>query len=213
MGLQSLIRLILPREDHFYSFLERQAEVAHEGARALARFGGGGRSAGEVRDEVQSIEHDGDRIVHELEEALARTFVTPIDREDLQSLSSALDDVLDLTNDTARACALYGVDAPSDAMTRLIDALVRCTAVLRAAVPHLGKQAYSELVGASREVRQLEKDADLVYREAIRALFHAPAIEARVLLRDREVLQHLEDAINHCERVADRLTNLAVKHG
>src|SRR3954462_5525693 len=98
MGIQDVIRFLLPREDHFYDFLEKQAEATREGAKALTKFSTNGTTAQEASAEVQKIEHEGDRIVHEMEEALARTFVTPIDREDLQKLSSELDDVLDLMN-------------------------------------------------------------------------------------------------------------------
>src|SRR6476619_525545 len=87
MGIQDVIRWFLPREDHFYEFLEKQASAAHEGAKALSKFSTNGNSAKEAREAVQKIEPEGDRIVHEMEEALAKTFVTPIDREDLQKLS------------------------------------------------------------------------------------------------------------------------------
>ena len=103
MGIQDVIRWFMPREDHFYGFLERQATAAHDGAKALAKFSTNGATAQQARDAVQKIEHEGDGIVHEMEEALAKTFVTPIDREDLQKLSSELDTVLDLTNGAIRA--------------------------------------------------------------------------------------------------------------
>jgi uncharacterized protein Yka (UPF0111/DUF47 family) len=120
MSLQSVIRFLLPKEDHFYTFIEKQAEVAHQGAVALSKFGNGGGSAKEVRDAVQLLEHAGDKLVHEMEEALARTFVTPIDREDLQSLSSELDDIIDMTNAAARVCDLYGVENPTPPMKELM---------------------------------------------------------------------------------------------
>src|SRR5664279_37488 len=108
MGLQAIVRWFLPREDQFYGVLEDQAAVAQEAA----------RTAG------QELEHKGDRIAHEVEESIARTFVTPIDREDLQKLSQELDDVLDLMNGAARACVLYGVERPTAPMVGLIDKLV-----------------------------------------------------------------------------------------
>jgi uncharacterized protein len=127
MGLQDLVRWLLPKGDHFYAFLERQAVAAHDGAVALAVFKDASFSAEAVAKSVQVIEHHGDAIVHELEEALAKTFVTPIDREDLQKLSSQLDDVLDPTNSTARGSVLFGVARPTVAMSTLIDKLVTRT--------------------------------------------------------------------------------------
>ncbi len=211
MSIQGVIRFLLPREDHFYDFLEQQAAVAHKGARVLVSFKEGDVVG--VRDAVQRLEHEGDRIVHEMEEALARTFVTPIDREDLQKLSSELDDVLDLMNGTVRAAALYGVDRATDPMMKLIDVLVRCTEVLEVAIPKLRKHRYQELVESARAIRKLEKEGDAIFRGAVSGLFHDGAIDAKQLLREKEVLEGLENAIDVCNNVADTLTNLAVKHG
>jgi uncharacterized protein len=210
MALQSLVRWLLPREDHFYDFLERQAVVAHDASQALASFNG---SAETTRAKVQEFEHAGDRIVHEMEEALAKTFVTPIDREDLQKLSSELDNIADLANGAARAAVLFGVETPTEPMRKLMEVLVRCTAVLKGAIPLLRKHAYADLVEKSRELRKLEKEGDGIYRDAVSKLFHDPAIDAKVLIREKAVLEDLENAIDHCNRIADTLANLAVKHG
>ena len=211
MGIQSVIRFLLPREDHFYDFLERQAVVAHKGAHALRSFKEG--DVARVRDAVQLLEHEGDKIVHEMEEALAKTFVTPIDREDLQKLSSEIDDVLDLMNGTIRAAALYGVSSATEPMMKLIDVLVRCTEMLEATIPNLRKHRYKDLVESARAVRKLEKEGDAIFRGAVSALFHDGAIDAKQLLREKEVLEGLENAIDASDHVADTLTNLAVKHG
>lgn len=222
MSIQNVIRWFLPREDHFYDFLEQQAALAHEGAHALSKFSTGASTSDQARADVQKIEHEGDRFVHEMEEALARTFVTPIDREDLQKLSSELDTVLDLTNGSIRACVLLGVDEPTEAMRKLIAIIVRSTETINQAIPKLRKHAYTELVEAARELRKIEKEGDLVYREAVSELFRsetkggafrAGASDARVLIREKTVLDDLENAIDQCDSIADILANLAVKHG
>jgi uncharacterized protein Yka (UPF0111/DUF47 family) len=213
MSLQAIVRWFLPREDHFYGFLEAQAVVAYEAAVAVARFKDESVSAAEMRLEVQELEHKGDRIAHEVEEMIARTFVTPIDREDLQKLSQELDDVLDLMNGAARACVLYGVERPTLPMIGLMDKLVECTAVLKNALPHLRAHRYTALIEASREVRKLEKDGDTVFRGAISALFKDGGVDAKQLLREREVLEHLENSIDYCQHVGSTLANLAIKHG
>ena len=213
MRLQDLVRWLLPREQHFYDFLERQAAAAHEGATALAAFSAEGATVDSVAASVQAVEHKGDAIVHELEDALAKTFVTPIDREDLQKLSSQLDDVLDLTNSAARGCVLFGVTRATPAMTSLTEKLVACTVVLKDALPNLRNHTYSALIDASRVLRKLEKEADVVYREAVRGLFGDETVDARVLLREKQVLDDLEKAIDRCEYVSDTLANLAVKNG
>lgn len=212
MALQDFVRWLLPKEDHFYAFLERQARVAHQGARALAEFVPG-QAIEDVQAKVQLLEHEGDKVVHELEEALQKTFVTPIDREDLQLLSAELDDVLDLTNSAARACALFGVASPTPPMTQLIEVLVKASAELERALPLLAKHDYAGLIAASRTIRGLEKDGDLVFRSALSKLFHDEGIDAKTLLREKEVLENLEHAIDRCERVAHTLAHLSVKHG
>lgn len=212
MGIQDVIRFFLPREDHFYDFLERQAKAAHEGAKALSKFSTNGTTAEQARDAVQKIEHEGDRIVHEMEEALAKTFVTPIDREDLQKLSSELDGVLDLTNGAIRACVMLGVVKPTEPMSRLIEIIVRATEKLNDTIPRLRKHQYTEIVSDARELRKIEKEADAVYREAISKLF-LDVNDAKVLIREKTVLEDLENAIDQCDSIADTLANLAVKHG
>jgi uncharacterized protein Yka (UPF0111/DUF47 family) len=212
MSLQSIVRWLVPRDDYFYGFLESQAEAAYKGAVALARFKDGS-SATEVRDAVQEIEHEGDKISHEMEEALAKTFVTPIDREDLHKLSTELDDILDLANGAIRAATLYGVDTPTEPMNKLMDLLVECTRVLKTAVPHLRKNAYAEITEATRALRKLEKEGDAVFREGVSALFHDVAIDAKKILREKQVLEDLENAVDACEQLGETLANLAVKHG
>lgn len=213
MGIQDLIRVLLPREDHFYDFLEKQAKVAHAGALALAKFTDNGHSADEARAAVQKFEHEGDRIVHEMEEALAKTFVTPIDREDLQRLSSELDTVLDLTNGAIRACTMLGVEEATEPMKKLVRIIVDCTRRIDEVMPLLRKNRYAELVVCARELRNIEKEADGIYREAISNLFKDPAVDAKVLIREKTVLEDLENAIDQCDSIADILANLAVKNG
>ncbi|MCC6624886.1 MAG: DUF47 family protein [Deltaproteobacteria bacterium] len=214
MGLQGFVRFLLPRADHFYEFLERQANVAHEGALALARFGSADKgTAVDVCEAVQALEHQGDGIVHEMEEALAKTFVTPLDREDLQRLSMELDDVLDLTNAAARVAMLYGVERPTEAVTRLMGILVEATALLAKVLPALRKHRYGELIDVARVVRKLEKDGDTIFRQETSRLFHDVSIDPRELIRQKTVLDDLEAAIDRCEHVASTLMNLSVKHG
>ena len=212
MGLQSIVRWLVPRENHFYDSLEKQADMAHAGALALARFKEGG-SAVDVREAVQSFEHEGDKICHQMEEALAKTFVTPIDREDLHRLSTELDNVLDLANGAIRAAALYGVDKPTEPMKKLIDLLVECTRVVKDAMPLLRTHRYAQITDATRTLRKFEKEGDAVFRDAVSRLFHDEANNAKTILREKQVLEDLENALDACEELGETLANLAVKHG
>jgi predicted phosphate transport protein (TIGR00153 family) len=213
MGLQDFIQRLLPRHDEFFELLERQAGVARKAAQALASFADEDKTAAAIMEQVQAIEHEGDKLVHEIEEALARTFVTPIDREDIHLLASSIDDVLDLTNYAARACAMLGVERPTAPMVALMKVLVEATTVLADGLPALRRRAYLELRTSMRSIRKIEKEGDRIHREAVSELFRSEPIDAKVLLREREVLEDLENAIDRCEKVADTLSNLAVKHG
>jgi hypothetical protein len=213
VGIQDLIRKVMPREEGFFDLLEKQAKIALSAAETLASFVENNRGAGTVADAVQDLEHEGDKLVHEVEEALAKTFVTPIDREDIHFLCSELDDVIDLTNTTARAFLLLGVDRPTKSMSEMMNLLVQATSELANAVPNLRRHQYAALFISKRRIRELEKECDRIYRDEVSRLFHSPDIDAKDLLREREILDDLENAIDRCERVADTLANLAVKHG
>lgn len=211
MALQSLIRFLLPKEEHWYDMLEEQARLGHEAAKALLAFRD--RPAGEVQTAVQALEHKADDVVRRMEDALARTFVTPIDREDLHRLTSEFDDIIDLMNLSARAFSLYHLERPTPPMLGIMEKLVQATGMIAEAVPHLRKHEFEQLIGGGRKVRAVEKEADTIYRDAISKLFSETHPDFRELLKQKEALDHLENAVDHCDNVADLLANLAVKHG
>lgn len=213
MPIQDVIRWLVPREDRFFELMEQQAAVLHKGAVELAKFAPGGPSTAELARSVQAIEHEGDALVHGVEEALARTFVTPIDREDIQKLSAELDDILDLINNTARSMSLFGLEAPTPPMSKLIGLLAGCAELLRDAVPLVRKADYPRLMESSRSIKKLEKEGDTAFRDAVAQLFRDPAVDAKTLLRDKEILEHLEEALDACEDAGEFLAHLAVKNG
>lgn len=209
MGIQEFVRWISPREHKFYDYLERQMEIAKKAAQALAGSG----TPSERSDAVQVLEHEGDEVFLEFEEALARTFVTPIDREDLHLLASELDSITDLANGAARAAVLFGVDQVTVPMRGLMDVLLQTTDLLNQAIPMMRKNQYAEIVQVARQVHKLEKDADTIYRNAISALFKDPNIDAKTIIREKAILDDLESSVDHCHRLGKTLANIAVKHG
>ena len=148
MALQDLIRFLLPREDHWYDMLEELARLGHEASKALSSFRDS--PASKVRESVQAIEHKADDVVRKMEDALARTFVTPLDREDLHRLTSELDDIVDLCNLSARAFNLYHVERPTAPMVQLMEKLEACTALIASAVLCLRKHDYQDLLESGR---------------------------------------------------------------
>ncbi len=133
--------------------------------------------------------------------------------EDIQALSSELDDVLDLMNHAARSFSLFDVSAPTVAMRAQMSLLVDATACLEKTVPLLGKSRFEELRDNARALKAMEKDGDAAFRAAIAELFRDPTIDAKQLLKQKELLEVLESALDRCEDVAEFLAHLAVKHG
>lgn len=212
MSLQQVIDFFLPRETRFYDYLELQAQVARQAVPVLARFVEGDKDHVGIRRDVTAFEKEGDGIVEKMLTALSKTFVTPIDREDLQRLSKKLDDVVDFINMTARSIGIFGVEEPTPAMGELLKVLQQCCDLLSEIVPLLRRKAYDQLIKECQRMHQLEKAGDKVFRNELSRLFHDPAIDAKEILRVREILDHLETAIDACDRVAEELMNVAVKH-
>lgn len=210
--MQRLIRWLLPQEDHFYTLVERHASIAHEAARTMVGFRTG-MNAQEIHVKVQELEHQGDECVRQMLDALAKTFVTPIEREDLQRLSKKLDDICDFINLAARDCVLYGVEKPTEPMLIQIDKLAASAELVSAAMPWLRRHAYAEIIDLSQRISRHKDDGATVFTQALNKLFHDPAIDAKTILREKEVLEALDKAINRCEQVGETLMNIAVKNG
>jgi uncharacterized protein Yka (UPF0111/DUF47 family) len=212
LALKDMFRWFLPREDVFYALIEQLAELLEATAKAFVQFTEG-MPAEQVFEAVKVIENQADKVVYEVEEQFAKVFVTPIDREDIHALIVAIDDIIDLIYLTARSFVLYGVEKPSVPMAEQMKLLVVLGTCLRTEIPALRRHEYDKLIAAGRVIREHEKAGDKIFREAVADLFHNPAIDAKILLRDKELLEDLESAVNKFELVAERLKNLAVKHG
>lgn len=209
---QRIISVLIPREDHFFTSLEQQACLAHKASLILTEYLSGKPDGVAIRDRVRDVEHQADDVADALLIKLGQTFVTPIDREDIQRLSKKLDDICDYINLAARACVVFNVGQPTRPMLVLIEKLEACTRNISEAMPALRKRDFGTLVKVGQEVRDIERDCDSVFRDELSRLFHDEAIDAKTILREREVLEDLEVAVNRCEQVAATLTNIAVKH-
>ncbi len=212
MSLQRVIDFLLPREDHFYDYLERQAHVAKDSVPVLGRFMNGDKDHAGIRRDVTAFEKQGDGIVDAMLAALSKTFVTPIDREDLQRLSKKLDDVVDYVNMTARSIGIFAVEESTPAMAQLLGILQKCCDHLTMIVPLLRTKDYSKLIEECQKMHALEKEGDRAFRAELSRMFHDPSVDAKEILRSREILDHLETAIDSCDRVAEELMSVAVKH-
>src|ERR1700738_4194156 len=173
---------LIPQDDRFFDLFNRSAENTLEGARILhdllTNYVDVERKARHLKD----IEHTGDEITHEVFGALNRTFVTPIDREDISHLASALDDVIDWIEEVARRIHLYRIDQPPDIATKFAKVILEQAEQIAGAVPLLGdrKQADS-LERATQEIHRLENEDDDLLAEALATLYGGGTEEPEVL--------------------------------
>jgi predicted phosphate transport protein (TIGR00153 family) len=209
MNIQNIIRWLLPKEDGFYVILEQQADVNVRITKKLQD--GKQASLITVAGDISILEHEGDALVRKMDASLSETFVTPVDREDLHQVSSLLDDIADLSNLTARSVVLYRLDTISQAMLTLIDMLADCAVILSSAISKLREHSYAKITEELRAVKVIEKAADDVFRTAIGELF-ASCDDAIRLMKEKEILEDIENTIDACNDVATLLSNLAVKY-
>ena len=163
----------------------------------------------ELRREILICEQEGDRITHDVIQMLNRRVSVPIDREDVYRLASALDDIVDYTEEAADFLGLYGIEAPMDQAQQLSDVLRDACRNLAAALSRLGElgDIHHQLI----EVHRLENEGDRITREALASLF-ANGIDPMVVIRWKDIFERIEQAIDACERAANILETILVKH-
>jgi uncharacterized protein len=163
----------------------------------------------ELTRDILICEQEGDRITHDIIRRLNETFVTPIDREDIYSLASALDDIVDFTEEAADYLGLYKIEAPMEQAQRLAHVLLQATRAIAAAMPRL--RSFDDLSHYTVEINRLENDGDRITREAMASLFDN-GIDPMVVIRWKDIYERLENAIDATERVANILEGVVIKN-
>ena len=163
----------------------------------------------ELTRDILICEQEGDRITHDIIRRLNETFVTPIDREDIYALASALDDVVDYTEEAADYLGLYKIEAPMEQAQRLAHILLECSRQIAEAMPRM--RSFKDISHYTVAVNRLENDGDRVTREAIAALFDN-GIDPMVVIRWKDIYERLENAIDACETVANILEGITIKN-
>jgi uncharacterized protein len=204
---------LFPREERFFDLFERNAHNLVEGAKALLLAFESADALETQRVHLTEVEHWADEVTHQIMAALNRTFVTPIDREDLAQLTGALDDVIDAMEHASAFAALYRFNTLTEPMRQLIRIMVRSTEQLARAVRNLRNFGDPESIKESTvAVHTLENEADAVYRTAIAALFDNGS-DVRDLVRQKDMLFALEHGIDRCEDAMDVIRSVVVKNG
>jgi uncharacterized protein Yka (UPF0111/DUF47 family) len=201
---------ILPRQEKFFEFFAshaacilRASELLLEGVRA------GNSHLPEYASQIKGLEDQADRIIHDLVEKLSRTFITPLDPEDIHRLSGALDDVMDGIEDCAHRLAAHGVDPVPPAAVRLCELVHQSALEIQRAVSAL--QDDRPVNQHWIEINRLENEADHIYREAVADLLRHET-NAILLIKQKELFEYLEETMDRTEDVADVLQNVVVKN-
>ena len=163
----------------------------------------------ELARDILICEQDGDRVTHDIIQRLNQTFVTPIDREDIYELASALDDVVDYTEEVADYLGLYHIEAPMSQAQELAGVLHSCARQIAQAMPRL--RGFRDISHFTVEINRLENDGDRITREAIASLFDN-GIDPMVVIRWKDIFERLEEAIDATEHVANILQGIVIKN-
>lgn len=206
---------LVPREEKFFELLQDQSAIVVEGAEALvAMLESYDDPPGSVREhkrKIKEIEHRGDLKTHDLFQALNATFITPLDREDIANLASALDDILDFTYDTAKHLHLYEVKRPPKELLEVAMTLREQTRHLKEAFTMLEDPSKRDALRAKLvEIHSLENAADELTDRMKTDLFHSDDIKH--ILKIKDILEYIETATDKCEDAADVIRDILVKH-
>lgn len=203
---------LIPREEKFFDMLAKISENVILGAKALEDLLNNYENIEEKAKKILDIEHEGDILVHEIIETLNRTFITPIDREDIHSLTSQMDDVLDYIEATADRFLLYKINKPTPDVLRMTKIVVEAIREVNKAIMELKDlKRPRRILDRCIEVNRLENEGDKISREIFAKLFESTNNTIDVI-KWKEIYEHLEMATDKCEDVANTIESVVVKY-
>jgi predicted phosphate transport protein (TIGR00153 family) len=203
---------LLPREGKFFDFFNQHADLAAQAATELQALLGD-LSQLELRSRaIEKNEKQADRITHETVQLLHQTFITPLDRDEIHSLITGMDDILDLMEDVATCIFLYDVKAVTPDAQKLGQICVACTVKVKEAVAKLESMKNADaILRICGDIDRLESEADFVFRSALAKLFREES-DAKQILKLKEVYQLLESITDKCEDVANVIEGIVLEN-
>jgi predicted phosphate transport protein (TIGR00153 family) len=209
---------LLPREGNFFELFNQHAGYITEGARAfiqLIRNYGDAQLREQHANEVGRVERQADRVTAEVNRLLHKTFITPIDRDQIHGLITAMDDILDLLQDATETMSLYDVKAMTEEVLRMGDISARCCERVQHAVsllPSISQPGSAEAaIKTCEEIDRLESDADRVMRDAMSRLFRTEE-DVRELIKLKTIYELLESISDRCEDVANLIEGVVLEN-
>jgi predicted phosphate transport protein (TIGR00153 family) len=203
---------LFPHNADFYNLFERGATKVVEGAQLLEALIKSFDQVSLKAKRIKDVEHEGDLITHETIEKLNKTFVTPLDREDIHKLITSLDDILDFIEATSERLSLYNIKEIRSEAAILVDILVRGAREVQRAVDELRHLKNSESVlKHCTEISRLENESDFASRSAIAKLF-APNADPLEVIKWKEIYDCIENAVDRCEDAANVIEGIVLKN-
>jgi len=207
-----LLERLLPKKNEFFALFSRHATLCVDGAGKLREMLDDLGHAEQCAAGIHVIEHEADGVCQQAMELLHTSFITPIDRGDIYSISSRLDDILDHIEATAQNLWLYEVSASRPEAFEMAGHLVEATLAMKATVDALAKRPSSEHVRElCRAVKEVEKQNDRLLRRAIARLFKEEQ-DSKTLIKWKEIFENIEGAIDRCEDVANVIEGVALEN-
>lgn len=203
----------LKKDDgNFYQLFEDAANNTLEAARCLRNMCYDYSNAASMVGQIRNYEHTGDAIGHRMYDLLNRTFITPLDREDIISLYSAIDDVTDLVDSAADMMSVYTIDHVTPIGRQLADCIVSCAEEVTRALPHLRKRnELKQMQDPIIQLNSLENKADGLLRDGLVELFSHPE-DVIHIIKWSDIYHEMEEATDRAEDIADVLRGLAIKN-
>ena len=199
---------LFPREEDFFVLFRKQAALVREGCEQLLEMVTTFDRLEERAKQLKEVEHRADVVTHEIFERLNRTFITPLEREDIHQLASSLDDVLDAVEAIGARIVLFQIAQPSAEARRLAKILTECSRQIEQAVDNLKKM--NNLISFTMEINRLENEADGISRQVTADLFSGKH-DLLDVMRWKEIYGRLEGAADKCEDVANAIESIVVK--
>ena len=204
---------LLPHDGSFFDHFEQQGKKTVEGCRAFLEMVELGSGLEARAERVKQIEHECDEITHAVVEALHKTFITPIDRNDIYRLITKMDDIMDYVEAAAERVALYKLTVMTSDVKDMADVLVRATQEIEQAVKLLRSMDNAAKISQKCvDINRLENEADSILRTAVARLFDEEQ-DTRMLIKWKEIYENLENATDRCEDVVNVIEGIMLKMG
>lgn len=213
-ALNAIFGFFAPKDKKFFVLFDKASDNLVEISKQLKNLmtTSPGAARQDLVRHIHELENVGDTYTHDLMVELSSNFITPFDREDIHSLASAMDNVADYIDACAKRIELYHIDEITEPMKELADLLTKATAELKVAIMELkNMKNVVRVKEALIRVNSIENQSDMIYNYAIAELFKTEK-DAIKLIKYREILEHLENAIDRCEDVGDVIESILVKN-